>query len=247
MYPRLACLLLVGCIIIPSPSRAEEVDVALALVSDVSRSIDDAEFAMQKQGYRDAFTNPRVIAAIQGGVIGAIGVTYIEFAGASETRTIVPWTIIRDAATATQFVNSVAAASRSAWGRTSISAGLDLAMTELARFSPGATRKVIDVAGDGTNNSGRDADEVRDEAVSKGITINGLAIINDHPLAWNFAHIQPPGGLDNWYRENVTGGPGSFVVAIHDFKDFTEALTRKLVNEISMASPADDQRSGGKL
>ena len=66
-----------------------------------------------------------------------------------------------------------------------------------------------------------------------GITINGLAIINDHPVSWTYAHVQPPGGLANYYRENVTGGPGSFVLEVHDFHTFGEAMTRKLVTEIA--------------
>lgn len=96
-----------------------------------------------------------------------------------------------------------------------------------------ATRHVIDVCGDGTNNAGREAGDARDDAVKAGITINGLAIINDHPVSWTFAHVQPPGGLANYYRENVTGGPGSFVLEVHDFASFGEAMTRKLVDEIA--------------
>jgi hypothetical protein len=96
---------------------------------------------------------------------------------------------------------------------------------------------VIDVCGDGTNNAGRDVTEARDDAVRAGITINGLAIINDHPVSWTYAHVQPPGGLPNYYRENVTGGPGSFVLEVHDFHTFGEAMTRKLVTEIATAPP----------
>lgn len=96
-----------------------------------------------------------------------------------------------------------------------------------------AARRVIDVCGDGTNNAGREAGDARDDAVKAGITINGLAIINDHPVSWTFAHVQPPGGLANYYRENVTGGPGSFVLEVHDFASFGEAMTRKLVDEIA--------------
>ena len=92
---------------------------------------------------------------------------------------------------------------------------------------------MIDVCGDGTNNAGREISDARDDAVKAGITINGLAIINDHPVSWTFAHVQPPGGLANYYRENVTGGPGSFVLEVHDFHSFGEAMTRKLVTEIA--------------
>jgi len=223
----------------PAPGRgpAQNVDVALALVTDVSRSIDDREFQMEKDGTRDAFTTPRVLAAIHGGPIGAIAVSYIEFAGADEVKTVVPWMVIRNAESARAFTDAVVGAPRSFWGRTAISSGIDAAMQEFANSGLTATRRVIDVAGDGTNNAGREVTAARDDAMAAGVTINGLAIINDHPMNYIFAHVQPPGGLDNWYRANVTAGGGSFVLAIHDFHDFGEALTRKLVNEIA-ALPA---------
>ena len=109
-------------------------------------------------------------------------------------------------------------------------------MQLLAESGFEAPRHVIDVCGDGTNNAGRDVTEARDDALKAGITINGLAIINDHPVSWTYAHVQPPGGLPNYYRENVTGGPGSFVLEVHDFHTFGEAMTRKLVTEIAAAA-----------
>ena len=97
---------------------------------------------------------------------------------------------------------------------------------------------MIDVCGDGTNNAGRDVATARDDAVAAGITINGLAIINDHPVSWTYAHVQPPGGLDNYYRQNVTGGPGSFVLEVHGFAAFADAMKRKLISEIAAQSTA---------
>ena len=240
LYLVLALSLLIAppLLVTPRPAHAEEVDLALVLVSDVSRSIDDREFAMQKDGYSTAFADPHVLAAIKGGPLGSIAVSYVEFAGQREVRTVIGWTVVRDADSARAFTDKVAAAPRSFWGRTAIGAGIDGAVQLLSDHSITAARRVIDVAGDGTNNAGREVTDARDDAVAAGITINGLAIINDHPISWSFAHVQPPGGLDNWYRENVVGGAGSFVVAIHDFHDFGDALTRKLVNEIADLKPA---------
>ncbi|MEO8713628.1 MAG: DUF1194 domain-containing protein [Acetobacteraceae bacterium] len=221
------------------PSAPPPVDLALVLVTDVSRSIDDAEFTLEKQGYAAAFADKRVIAAITGGLTGAIAVAYVEFAGEHQVSTVLDWTTIRDAASAGGFADKLLAAPRSFWGRTAISAGVDHAMQLLAEAPVAATRRVIDVCGDGTNNSGRDITEARDQAVAAGITINGLAIINDHPMSWTYAHVQPPGGLDAYYRENVTGGPGSFVLVVHDFQSFGEAVTRKLVSEIAALSAAE--------
>ena len=233
-------LLLASLLATPAARAADDVDVALVLVSDVSRSIDDSEFTLEKQGYATAFTSQAVLNAIQGGMTGAIGVAYVEFASSFEVRTVLDWTVIRDKASAQAFVDKLSAAPRSFWGRTAISSGVDRGVQLLAESGLNAPRRVIDVCGDGTNNAGREITEARDDALKAGITINGLAIINDHPVSWTFAHVQPPGGLPNYYRENVTGGPGSFVLEVHDFHSFGEAMTRKLVTEIAgRAMPSD--------
>ncbi len=216
---------------------AEPVDMALVLVTDVSRSVDDSEFQMEKAGYAAALNDPRVIAAIRGGAVGAIAIAYVEFAGSYEVNTVLDWRVVRDAASARQFTDALDSAPRSFWGRTSISAGIDRAMRLLAENGYEAQRRVIDVAGDGTNNSGREVAAARDDAVAAGVTVNGLAIINEHPVSYTYAHVQPPGGLTEWYRQNVAGGPGSFVVEVREFPAFGEAMTRKLINEIA-ALPA---------
>jgi hypothetical protein len=234
---RIALAVLTALLLLPlliaTPAMADDVDVALVLVTDVSRSIDDSEFALEKNGYASAFVSQKVLGAIQGGPTGRIAVAYVEFASSFEVRTVLDWTVIRDKASAQAFADRLTAAPRSFWGRTAISAGVDQAVQLLAESGMSAARHVIDVCGDGTNNAGREAGDARDDAVKAGITINGLAIINDHPVSWTFAHVQPPGGLANYYRENVTGGPGSFVLEVHDFASFGEAMTRKLVDEIA--------------
>ena len=219
------------------PARADDVDVALVLVTDVSRSIDDTEFKLEKDGYTTAFMSQAVQEAIRGGPLGRIAVAYVEFASSFEVRTVLDWTVIRDRASAQAFVDRLAAAPRSFWGRTAISAGIDQAVKLLGDTGLNATRRVIDVCGDGTNNAGRDVQDARDDAVRAGIVVNGLAIINDHPVSWTFAHVQPPGGLANYYRDNVTGGPGSFVLEVHDFSTLGQAMTRKLVEEIAALPP----------
>jgi len=229
-------LLIAGLAVRPAVAAAPEgpeVDVALVLVTDVSRSIDDSEFQLEKRGYQAAFTNPDVIAAIKDGPAGAIAVAYVEFASSFDVKTVVNWTVIRDDASARAFAAHLVAAPRSFWGRTAIGAGLELALDKLAASGVQATRQVIDVCGDGTSNAGPPVEMMRDRAIAAGITINGLAIINEHPVAWTFAHVQPPGGLPGWYRAHVTGGPGSFVVEVHDFASFGRAMTRKLISEIA--------------
>jgi hypothetical protein len=227
-------VLILGLYVSIAPAlAADDVDLALVLVTDVSRSIDDTEFTLEKEGYAAAFTSDQVLSAIKNGPLGAIAVSYVEFASGFEVKTVLDWTVIRDAPSARAFVEKLSAAPRSYWGRTAISAGIDHAVGMLAESGYNASRRTIDVCGDGTNNAGREVAEARDDAVKAGITINGLAIINEHPVSWTFAHVQPPGGLQKYYEENVTGGPGSFVLEVRNFKAFGDAMTRKLVAEIA--------------
>ncbi|MBC7634995.1 MAG: DUF1194 domain-containing protein [Acetobacteraceae bacterium] len=227
------CLLFALLMLAPQARAQEGVDVALVLVDDVSGSINDQQFEKQKDGYFAAFTDPKVHAAIQGGALGQILVAYVEFASDFQVRTVLPWTVIKDAASARAFAEAMRAAPRSFRGRTSISAGIDEAMKLMANIPIATDRKVIDVCGDGTNNLGRPVSEARDDAAKQGVVINGLALANDSDVPWLYAHTHPPGGLGNYYRENVTIGPGNFVIEINSFESFAEAIKRKLIQEIS--------------
>lgn len=232
--PRLLCCFLFALLMLAPQARAQEgVDVALVLLDDVSGSINDQQFETQKDGYFAAFTDAKVHAAIQGGALGQILVAYVEFASDFQVRTVLPWTIIKDAASARAFAEAMRAAPRSFRGRTSISAGIDEAMRLMANIPVATDRKVIDVCGDGTNNLGRPVSEARDDAAKQGVVINGLALANDSDVPWLYAHTHPPGGLGNYYRENVTIGPGNFVIEINSFESFAEAIKRKLIQEIS--------------
>ena len=230
-----------GLLLAVVPAQAQQrVDVALVLAADVSRSITADEFQLQRQGYAAAITNLDVVKGIQAGNRRAIALTFVEWAGGDEQQIVVDWTIIHDAASAKQFADTLLAAPRAFYGRTSISAALDFAMSRLKEVTVKADRQVIDVSGDGTNNAGRSLAEARTAALATGVTINGLAIINNGGTGEVFGgfsgHTQPPGGLPNWYRDNVTGGPGSFLLTIEDFESFGDAMTKKLLNEIASLS-----------
>ncbi len=229
----ISCLVLALLMLVPQARAQEGVDVALVLVDDVSGSINDQQFEKQKDGYFAAFTDAKVHAAIQGGALGQILVAYVEFASDHQVRTVLPWTIIKDAASARAFAEAMRAAPRSFRGRTSISAGIDEAMRLIANIPVATDRKVIDVCGDGTNNLGRPVSDARDDAARQGVVINGLALANESDVPWLYAHTHPPGGLGNYYRENVTVGPGNFVIEINNFESFAEAIKRKLIQEIS--------------
>jgi hypothetical protein len=228
-----------GLFLLAGAARAEAVDVALVLAADVSRSIDAGEFQLQRKGYAQAVTNPRVLTAVQAGTHHAIALCFVEWAGPDEQMVVVDWTVIRDGETAAEFAAKLADAPRSFTGRTAIGAGIDFAMVQLGRSGAVAERRIIDVSGDGTNNAGRPVTDARDAAVGQGVTINGLAIINERPEGYFFAHTQPPEGLPAYYQNNVIGGNGAFLQVVKDFSTFGDAITSKLVTEIAaLARPS---------
>jgi hypothetical protein len=220
-------------------ARAQNTDLLLVLAADVSRSIDEGEFELQRKGYAAALSDPRVLAAIRGGSNGTIAVCFVEWSGAGEQMVVADWTVIRDDEDAGGLTATILAAPRSFIGRTSISGAIDFAMERFAAATAHSSRRIIDVSGDGTNNSGRPVTEARDQALAEGVTINGLAIINDKPNPGYAFHTQPPGGLPEWYRQNVIGGPGAFLHVVEDFRSFADAMTNKLVSEIAALAPGE--------
>ena len=218
-------------------ARAQSTDLLLVLAADVSRSIDEGEFTLQRKGYAAALADPRVLAAIRGGVTGTIAICFVEWSGAGEQNVVADWAVIHDEEDAGGLAAAILAAPRSFIGRTSISGAIDFAMERFAATTPRGNRHIIDISGDGTNNSGRPVTDARDQALAQGVTINGLAIINDKPNPGYAFHTQPPGGLPEWYRQNVIGGPGAFLHVVDDFHSFADAMTNKLVSEIAAAAP----------
>jgi hypothetical protein len=218
-------------------SAAEQVDLLLVLAADVSRSVDSGKFQLQREGYAAAISDPRVLDAIRSGRNGRVGVAFVEWSGIGSQRVVIDWTTVSDAESAKGFGDRLLEAPRSFADRTSISGAIEFAMGQFARAPYESTRRTIDVSGDGTNNSGRDVVQVRDEALAQGVTINGLVILSETPLAWNPDHTNPPGGLENYYRNNVIGGPGAFVLAAQNFSSFGQAIVKKMIAEVALAEP----------
>jgi hypothetical protein len=231
----LAIVLAVAFGFAPAAARAAEgVDLLLVLAADVSRSVNPPKFKLQREGYASAISDKRVVNAIRSGPYGRIGIAFVEWSGAAAQKVIIDWTAIGDMASAQDFATQILEAPRPFADRTSISGGIDFAMTLFERAPFTSTRRTIDVSGDGTNNSGRDVTAARDEALAKGVTINGLVILSETPLSWNPDHTHPPGGLANYYRNNVVGGPGAFVISAQNFESFGQAILTKLVAEIAV-------------
>ena len=221
----------------PVAQAAEEVDLELVLAVDISFSVDLFEAQTQRDGYIVALTHPSVIAAIQSGMLGKIAVTYLEWSDAYYQSQLVQWTVISDEASARSFAATLAAKPLNRAYYTSISHAVDFAAGLFDSNDYTGMRKVIDISGDGRQNQGRPLNIARAAALDKGITINGLPILNDRP--------QPVGSLtpmeaklDIYYNDNVIGGPGAFFIAAEDFQAFRSAILSKLIREIVWA-PGD--------
>ena len=225
-----ALLLVVSATLPPSACAGErQVDLQLVLAVDASGSIDARRFELQRRGYADAFADPRVLQAIRSGPLQSIAVTMFQWTGPSLQARILDWMVIEDAASAAA-VAAVAAAITATprqlfRGGTSISGALDYAARLFPDSGLAGEHRVIDVSGDGANNIGRLAADARDAAVAAGIVINGLPILALEP------------DLERYYRDNVIGGPGAFVVAVDSFDHFGAAILNKLISEIA-AAPA---------
>ncbi len=218
--------------LLPLPLAAElvPVDVELVLAIDVSGSVDWQEAELQRDGYIQVIKSPEFVKVIQTGFLGKIAVTYIEWAGDGYQTEVVDWTVIKDQATAEAFAKKLKAAPIDTGPWTSISDVIKYVVPKFFNNSYQGTRRILDISGDGPNNTGTLVTKARDAAVKRGITINGLPIINDR--------LQPSGrhqiaDLDKYYAACVIGGPGAFLVVAHSFKDFARAIRRKMIFEIA--------------
>ena len=210
-----------------SAQRLTPVDLELAFVVDASGSIDEEEMALQRQGYATALAHPRVLKAIKSGFLQSISVAYIEFAGFQCTRLTVGWGRITDKNSAEEYGARILAAKRNlCFGGNAVSEALAFAAASIDENKFEGTRRVIDISGDGPNTMGEPVQLVRDAIVKKRIIINALAIRRDS---------MPD--LPEYFRNSVTGGPGSFVLKAQDRKSFAEAIQRKLIREIADRTP----------
>ena len=230
---RLIVLLSLALLWAPAARAGDPVDLLLVLAADVSRSVTEPKFKLQREGAAAALTHPQVVAAMTSGKNRRIAVCFVEWATAGMQAVVVDWTVIGDGVAARNFGDRLVEAPRSFAGSTSISDAIDFSVKQLARAPYDSERLVIDISGDGNNNSGRSVTDARDEALAKGITINALVILT--PLAESFRpeHTNPPGGLEKYFQDNVIGGSGAFTVVAESHESFGRALTKKLIQEIA--------------
>lgn len=214
-------------------SRESQVDVELVIAVDISFSMDSDEQALQRDGYANALASRPFLEAVRKGPTGRISVTYVEWAGENDQRVIVPWQIIDGPEAADAFVNELQKTPPRRASRTSISGALKFSTALFEQTPYKGLRRVIDVSGDGTNNQGVLVTAVRDEAIAKGITINGLPIMLKETNV-GFLDIS---NLDEYYEDCVIGGPGAFAVPARGREQFVEAIRRKLLLEVAGLMP----------
>lgn len=212
----------------PAARAQTPVDLALVLAVDSSASVDESEFALQRDGLARAFRDPEVIKAIESGPFKRIAVTVVEWAGHADQSVDIPWMLVDGGSGALGLADRIDGLQRRILtGATSIAGALTFAHSLLLSHPFDADRLVIDISGDGRNNQGPAVETVRQGVVAQGVTINGLAIVNEHPT------------LNYYFEDRVIGGTAAFVEVANDYADYPRAIRRKLIREIRTMNISD--------
>ncbi|WP_420409954.1 DUF1194 domain-containing protein [Hoeflea sp.] len=222
------------------PARAEPVDMLLCLAADVSESVSESEYALQRMGHAAAVEDPDVVRAISGGLHGRIAISYVEWADQLQQFTGVDWHVVGDQASAAGFAEKIRRSPPPPWigwtvRNTSIAEVIRFCMRQFRDAPVVGGRMVIDISSDGTNNVGGRIHEARDFAVSNGVVINALAIEDAFDSFPNGTHTRPEGGLANYFRASVVGGPGAFVQSARGYASFGEMIREKFILELASA------------
>ena len=219
-----------------SPATAQDrpVDLELVLAVDASASVSEDEFDLQVRGLAEAFQHRSVVQAIHSAGDLGLAVSLFQWADYRQHAVSVDWTLLHDSVSARQFAKQIDAVTRSVSGSTAIGGALEFAISRLDGNGFEGRRKVVDVSGDGRSNQGSAATLARDLAAARGITVNGLAILNEDPT------------LDLYYRSDVIAGAGAFVMIANDYEAYRLAILNKLVREISSAPTAQRRQPPGQ-
>ena len=201
-------------------ARAVPVGLELSLLIDVSGSVDNSEYNLQRTGYSTAFRNAAVQDAIVNSALGSIAVNFIEWSSSNQQNQVIGWTLINSAATSNAFADAIDGIARSFSGNTAPGSAINFAVPLFNNNGFEGQRLVIDVSGDGAENNGASTATARDAALAAGVSaINGLPILGE-------------AGVQAFYENNIRGGAGSFVIAASDFATFGGAIQTKLTREI---------------
>ncbi|MEK9969054.1 MAG: DUF1194 domain-containing protein, partial [Ferrovibrio sp.] len=202
--------------------QQRQVDLALALAADCSGSVHAEHYMLQQRGYAEAFRSREVKQAIRSGIHGAIAVAYYQWSGYTLQNLLLPWTVLGSDDEIMRFAARMEQAERTIFGGgTSPSGAIEFGHALLSNLPVQTARRVIDISGDGRNNTGPPPAAARKAALDAGIVINGLPIL----------HMEPD--IDEYYEKFIIGGPGAFLVPARDYSSFAAAVRRKLVLEIA--------------
>lgn len=231
---RVLCALAVGLALALAiaplrPSAAQPVDLLLVLAIDCSYSVDYGEYDLQRKGIAHALQDAEVREAIASGPHGAIAIAVVQWSSARSQVLALPWRLLNGPAAIDAAGAEIAALPRATQdGATSISAAIAFSLGVLQRAPYSAVRRIIDVSGDGRNNNGPPIGRFRLSAEAQGVTINGLAVLNEEPT------------LDAYFRDEVIAGFGAFVEVANTYPDYRDAIRRKLLREIRYVPVSED-------
>jgi hypothetical protein len=204
-------------------SLETEVDLNLVVAIDVSESVNDIEWDQQKQGYIDAFLSEDVLGAVLSGPLQRIGVIVVQCAGTSQQVVGTDWMILEDMASAERLADLIAGMRRQYYFSkdTSIAGCLYFGLSALDASPYATMREVIDLSGDGEHDGHGLLPHAREMATQRQVIVNGIPILSDVE------------DLEQYYREFVITGAGSFTVVAEDYASFGQAIRRKFVLEIA--------------
>lgn len=207
------------------------VDLALALAADCSGSVHAEHYLLQQRGYAEAFRSKEVAQAIRSGIHGSIAVSYFQWSGYAIQTLVLPWSVLRSDGDIAKFASQMEQAERTIYGGgTSPTGAIEFGHRLLFDAPVQTERRVLDISGDGRNNTGPIPAEARAAAIAGGIVINGLPIL----------HMEPD--IDEYYEKYVIGGVGAFLVPARDYGAFAAAVRRKLILEIAGIKAGSHQR-----
>ncbi len=214
----------------------EKVDVELVLAVDTSRSMDFDELEIQREGYAAALEHPAVTSVFSMGPHGRVALSYFEWGGRGQVNMLVDWTVLEGPEDAARVAEILRASPVHGQRGTSISGAIEWGINMIVRNGYDGTRRVIDISGDGPNNSGRSVTFARDLAAANGITINGLPFMIKRPEG----PFSIP-DLDLYYQDCVISGENAFVIPVYEMERLVISIRQKLVLEIAglPASPPD--------